>query len=159
MAIKQSINEVDQRYKNFSMRLDFYKAQIEDDLEVQSDESQKEIIDSDPLEDKIKEKDIKEINEEKRRSARRKEFIMAELLQTERTYVKDLETCIRCFLEESRNRKGSVPSGLQGREHILFSNMEEIYRFHSDIFLRELEKYETMPEDVGHCFVTWVIVN
>lgn len=23
------------------------------------------------------------------------------------------------------------------------------------IFLKELEKYESMPEDVGHCFVTW----
>ena len=23
------------------------------------------------------------------------------------------------------------------------------------IFLCELEKYETFPEDVGHCFVTW----
>ena len=21
--------------------------------------------------------------------------------------------------------------------------------------MKELEKYETMPEDVGHCFVTW----
>ena len=36
----------------------------------------------------------KELTEEKRRSARRKEFIMAELLQTERTYVKDLAICI-----------------------------------------------------------------
>ena len=27
---------------------------------------------------------------------------------------------------------------------------------HKNIFLKELEKYETMPEDVGHCFVTWV---
>lgn len=25
------------------------------------------------------------------------------------------------------------------------------------IFLKELEKYESLPEDVGHCFVTWVI--
>ncbi len=24
------------------------------------------------------------------------------------------------------------------------------------VFLKELEKYEAMPEDVGHCFVTWV---
>jgi hypothetical protein len=24
------------------------------------------------------------------------------------------------------------------------------------LFLKELEKYETLPEDVGHCFVTWV---
>lgn len=23
------------------------------------------------------------------------------------------------------------------------------------IFLKELEKYESMPEDIGHCFVTW----
>lgn len=83
---------------------------------------------------------------------------MAELLQTERTYVKDLETCIRCFLEETKAGKGNVPQGLQGRESIIFSNMEEIHRFHADIFLRELEKYETMPEDVGHCFVTWVVI-
>lgn len=27
--------------------------------------------------------------------------------------------------------------------------------FHS-IFLKELENYEQLPEDVGHCFVTWV---
>ncbi|XP_011495502.1 PREDICTED: kalirin isoform X2 [Ceratosolen solmsi marchali] len=158
-AIKQSVAEVDQRYKDFSMRLDCYKATIEDDLGIQSDEGPKEITidrNSDPLlEEKIKGKDIKELNEEKRRSARRKEFIMAELLQTERTYVKDLETCIKCFLDETRQGKNNVPQGLQGRESIIFSNMEEIHRFHCDIFLRELEKYETMPEDVGHCFVTW----
>ncbi|XP_043287262.1 kalirin isoform X2 [Venturia canescens] len=158
-AIKQSVAEVDQRYKDFSMRMDCYKTQIEDDLGIQSDDGQKDLsIDrnSDPLlEEKIKGKDLKELNEEKRRSARRKEFIMAELLQTERTYVKDLETCIRCFLEETRSGRGIVPTGLHGRESIIFSNMEEIYQFHCDIFLRELEKYETMPEDVGHCFVTW----
>lgn len=76
-AIKQSVAEVDQRYKDFSMRLDCYKTSIEDDLEVQSDEGPKEITidrNSDPLlEDKIKGKDLKELNEEKRRSARRKE--------------------------------------------------------------------------------------
>lgn len=26
----------------------------------------------------------------------------------------------------------------------------------SSIFLKELENYEQLPEDVGHCFVTWV---
>ncbi|KOC61451.1 Triple functional domain protein [Habropoda laboriosa] len=160
-VIKHSVAEVDQRYKDFSTRMDCYKTQIEDDLGIQSDDGQKDLsIDrnSDPLlEEKIKGKDLKELNEEKRRSARRKEFIMAELLQTERTYVKDLETCIRCFLEETRCGKVNVPVGLQGRESIIFSNMEEIHHFHSNIFLRELEKYETMPEDVGHCFVTWAL--
>ncbi|XP_070163536.1 triple functional domain protein isoform X4 [Polyergus mexicanus] len=158
-AIKQAVAEVDQRYKDFSARMDCYKTQIEDDLGIQSDEGHKDLsIDrnSDPLlEEKIKGKDLKELNEEKRRSARRKEFIMAELLQTERTYVKDLETCIRCFLDETRCGKGNVPLGLQSRESIIFSNIEEIHQFHSNVFLRELEKYETMPEDVGHCFVVW----
>lgn len=51
--------------------------------------------DSDPtLEAKLKDAS-KELTEEKRKSARRKEFIMAELLQTERAYVRDLEQCIK----------------------------------------------------------------
>ncbi|XP_071554016.1 kalirin isoform X2 [Temnothorax nylanderi] len=159
-AIKQAVAEVDQRYKDFSARMDCYKTQIEGDLGIQPDEGLHRDLsidrNSDPLlEEKIKGKDLKELNEEKRRSARRKEFIMAELLQTERTYVKDLETCIRCFLDETRCGKGNVPPGLQSRESIIFSNIEEIHQFHSNVFLRELEKYETMPEDVGHCFVVW----
>ena len=96
----------------------------------------------------------KEVNEEKRKSARRKEFIMAELMQTERAYVKDLDTCIKCFLDEFRTGQG-VPQQLLAKDDILFGNMRDIYNFHQKIFLRELEKYETMPEDVGHCFVTW----
>lgn len=81
---------------------------------------------------------------------------MAELLQTERSYVKDLETCVRCFLLELRASGSAAPIGIQGKEDVLFGNMEDILAFHQDTFLRELEKYETMPEDVGHCFVTWV---
>ncbi|KAI5734693.1 hypothetical protein M8J77_009547 [Diaphorina citri] len=96
----------------------------------------------------------KETNEEKRKSARKKEFIMAELLQTERTYVKDLDTCIKVFLQESRSHP-NLPSGLVGKHDIIFGNIEEIRDFHRDIFLKELEKYENMPEDLGHCFVTW----
>lgn len=84
-------------------------------------------------------------------------FIMAELLQTERTYVKDLDICIKVFLEEMRHHN-NIPLGIQGKESIIFGNIEDIRNFHRDVFLKELEKYETMPEDVGHCFVTWVRV-
>lgn len=79
---------------------------------------------------------------------------MAELLQTERTYVKDLEVCMKSFFNEMRQQTNTPPA-LIGKEEIIFGNIEEIYNFHNSIFLRELEKYETMPEDVGHCFVTW----
>ncbi|KAF4519123.1 hypothetical protein B566_EDAN007396 [Ephemera danica] len=164
-AIKQWVSAVDNRYKDFSVRMDKYRLQLEEALGILSETQPENKADlsldrgSDPsLEARVKEaaaKELKELNEEKRRSARRKEFIMAELLQTERSYVKDLETCVRCFLLELRANPTAAPVGIQGKEEILFGNMEDILTFHQDTFLRELEKYETMPEDVGHCFVTW----
>ncbi|KAK6627027.1 hypothetical protein RUM44_009504 [Polyplax serrata] len=161
-AIKQWVAAVDNKYKDFSSRMDKYRNQLEDSLGIQAEAEFRQDLSIDrnsdsSLDNKMKEsssKDLKELNEEKRRSARRKEFIMAELLQTERTYVKDLETCIKVFLNEMR-ASPSLPIHLHNKTDVVFGNMEEIYEFHSGIFLKELEKYETMPEDVGHCFVTW----
>ncbi|XP_050432765.1 triple functional domain protein isoform X1 [Adelges cooleyi] len=160
-AIKQWVAAVDNTYKHFSSRMDKYRLELEKSLGIQEHADMRDLsIDrnSDPnLEQKMKEcttKDLKELNEEKRRSARRKEFIMAELLQTERTYVKDLDVCIKAYLDEIRALQ-NVPIGLHGRVDVLFGNIEDIRNFHRDVFLKELEKYETMPEDVGHCFVTW----
>ncbi|KAL0280126.1 UNVERIFIED_CONTAM: hypothetical protein PYX00_001517 [Menopon gallinae] len=160
--IKQWVAAVDNKYKDFSSRMNKYRDQLEDSLGIQAEAENRQDLaidrNSDPsLEAKVKEaasKDLKELNEEKRRSARRKEFIMAELLQTERTYVKDLETCIKVFLNEMKVNS-NVPAQIQNKDDVIFGNMEEIYDFHNRIFLKELEKYETMPEDVGHCFVTW----
>ena len=53
-------------------------------------------------------------------------------------------------------RSSEIPVPLRGRQAVIFGNLEEICSFHRNVFLKELEKYETMPEDVGHCFVTWV---
>lgn len=93
--------------------------------------------------------------EQKRKSLTRKEFVMAELLTTERTYVQDLETCIKVYLKGYREGGSRLPPGIRDKESILFGNIDDIYRFHKNTFLKELEKYEAMPEDVGHCFVTW----
>ncbi len=81
-------------------------------------------------------------------------------METERSYVKDLELAINCFLKPmrmaSKDPSSTLPAALKGKEAIVFCNLEDILSFHKSIFLKELEKYETMPEDVGHCFVTWV---
>lgn len=53
-------------------------------------------------------------------------FIMAELLQTERAYVKDLETCITCYLREMRTDPGAVPQALQGKVHTI-SNQTHVF--------------------------------
>lgn len=167
MAIKQWVATVDNRYKDFSSRMEMYRSNLEKSLGLLtiSDEdtssagstkssNHQEYRHSDPsLENKLSVVS-KEISEEKRKSARKKEFIMTELLQTERTYVKDLETCIETFLSEMRSGV-NVPKKLVGKENIVFGNIEDIFQFHKNIFLRELEKYQTIPEDVGHCFVTW----
>lgn len=88
-SIKQWVEEVDITYKDFSTRMDQYRAKLEATLGIQKS-SQDLALDrnSDPsLEAKLKDageageanevapelKQIKELNEEKRRSARRKE--------------------------------------------------------------------------------------
>ena len=75
---------------------------------------------SDPaLETRIKDgvadlKQIKELNEEKRKSARRKEFIMAELLETERAYVLHLTQVVDYFMKPMLNEcREMVPAPLR----------------------------------------------
>jgi triple functional domain protein len=168
ISIKQWVATVDNRYKLFSNRMETYRLNLEKSLGLPTaTEEESNLIasskisnnfpenrHSDPsLENKLQVVS-KEISEEKRRSQRKKEFIMSELLQTERTYVKDLEVVIETFLKEHRSGT-NVPKKLAGKDNVVFGNIEDIYQFHKQIFLKELEKYQTIPEDVGHCFVTW----
>ena len=76
------------------------------------------------------------MNEEKRRSARRREFIIAELLETERSYVKDLDSTVHCFLLPMRRDPDQVPGPLKAKEDLIFGNIEEILQFHKSIFLK-----------------------
>ncbi|XP_047543858.1 triple functional domain protein isoform X1 [Vanessa atalanta] len=151
VQIKEWVAAVDARYAEFSGSMEGGESEAESDSGVAASLSSGQTSEAEPRVDPPPAATA----DDKRRSARRKEFIMAELLQTERTYVKDLETCITCYLREMRTDPAAVPSALQGKEELIFGNIEEIHRFHERVFLRELDKYETMPEDVGHCFVTW----
>lgn len=46
-----------------------------------------------------------------------------------------------------------VPPGLQGKEDILFGNLHELYTFHSEVFLKDLENCISTTELVALCFV------
>jgi len=48
------------------------------------------------------------------------------------------------------------PLAIRGKEREIFGNIEELYQFHSKIFLSELYSYEQNPEDVGYCFIAWM---
>ncbi|KAM4559204.1 kalirin isoform 1-T1 [Odontesthes bonariensis] len=158
--LKRWVSTVDRRYRDFSLRMAKYQESLERSLGVSSEDNKDLELDSIPAsltdDPEVKLRDPNhEINEEKRKSARKKEFIMAELLQTEKTYVRDLQECLETYLLEMTGGVEEIPSGIASKELIVFGNMQEIYDFHNNIFLKELVNYEQLPEDVGHCFVTW----
>ncbi|VDO95895.1 unnamed protein product [Soboliphyme baturini] len=151
--ISKWMTVVRQQYTEFSSRIDNYRSKLDAALGRPEAVSTRDLA-LDRRSDPSLESKIKESRESKRKSTRRKEFIMSELLQTERVYVKDLETCIKSYMDEIENSP-DVPQCVIDKKELIFLNLPEIFQFHNKIFLQELEKYESLPEDVGHCFVTW----
>uniref|UniRef100_A0A8P4K3M5 Uncharacterized protein n=1 Tax=Dicentrarchus labrax TaxID=13489 RepID=A0A8P4K3M5_DICLA len=159
--LRRCVSTVDKRYRDFTVRMGQYRHLLEtalggcsqDNKDLELELIPNSLSDSDPevnLSDPSH-----QVSDEKRRSARKKEYIMAELLQTERVYVRDLQECIETYLWEMTSGSEDVPPGLNNKDDIVFGNIQDIYEFHNSIFLKELENYEQLPEDVGHCFVTW----
>uniref|UniRef100_A0A8C9SCC1 non-specific serine/threonine protein kinase n=1 Tax=Scleropages formosus TaxID=113540 RepID=A0A8C9SCC1_SCLFO len=157
--LKKWVTVVDKRYRDFSLRMGRYRSTLEKALGICSEDNKDlelDIIPASLTDPEVKLRDPNhEVNEEKRKSARKKEFIMAELLQTEKAYVRDLHECLETYLWEMTSGVEEIPPGIVNKEHVIFGNIQEIYDFHNNIFLKELVNYEQLPEDVGHCFVTW----
>ncbi|XP_073502231.1 kalirin-like [Phyllobates terribilis] len=157
--LKKWVTTVNKHYREFSLRMGKYQCSLQRALGISTEDNKDLELDIIPAiltDPEVKLRDAgHEVNEEKRKSARKKEFIMAELLQTEKAYVRDLHECMETYLWEMTSGVEEIPPGIVNKEHIIFGNIQEIYDFHNNIFLKELEKYEQLPEDVGHCFVTW----
>ncbi|XP_066016290.1 kalirin isoform X11 [Pocillopora verrucosa] len=168
-GIRQWATAVEKRYKDFARRMQKYRAKLENKLGYTASEHEDDVEwpslqslhtqgqqqqQAFALRETSKDSGIHEMTEEKRRSAKRKEFIMNELLQTERTYVADLKCVIESYISAMSN-SSEVPPGLAGKESIIFGNIEDIYNFHNSTFLQALEKFETNPENVGDAFQEW----
>lgn len=81
---------------------------------------------------------------------------MAEVRQTEKTYVQNLDDCIKLYLNEMKSP--ALPEALKGKETTIFGNLPALFAFHSDIFLKALEKEGTTVEGIGKCFIDCVRV-
>ncbi|XP_058464831.1 guanine nucleotide exchange factor DBS isoform X3 [Malaya genurostris] len=81
--------------------------------------------------------------------------VLAELLETERIYVAEMGSILKGYRDEmlSEEMCSLVPPGLQGKADILFGNLHELYTFHNDIFLKDLENCISTTELVALCFV------
>lgn len=151
-AIKQWVSYVDQNYKDFHIKLDDYKRELEKKLGLKTADrnSDPSIDKKEPIKEihsdassistnsSSSEKQISPINanqtplidQEKRKSTKKKEYIMAELLATERTYVNDLKVCIETYLREFDCNQNLLPPAIFGKKYNIFGNIEEIYNFH-----------------------------
>lgn len=75
------------------------------------------------------------------------------MIQTERDYVKSLDYVIENYIPELLRE--DIPQALRGQRNVVFGNIEKIYEFHSQHFLRELEQCEHSPLQVGHIFLKY----
>lgn len=66
-----------------------------------------------------------------------------------------VHACVQGYKDEMLNPEMQplIPINLYGKSDLLFGNMEEIFRFHNDVFLRDLENCINTPELIGLCFV------
>lgn len=75
-------------------------------------------------------------------------FVLNELIQTEKDYVKDLGIVVEGFMKRIEDK--GVPDDMKGKDKIVFGNIHQIYDWHRDFFVGELEKclddHEHLPE-------------
>ncbi|XP_042332155.1 pleckstrin homology domain-containing family G member 4B isoform X3 [Sceloporus undulatus] len=77
--------------------------------------------------------------------------IMDEMITTEREYVRSLGYIIDSYFPEME--RDDLPQYLRGKRNIIFGNLEKLYDFHCQYFLKELEHCIDFPLHVSHCFL------
>lgn len=75
---------------------------------------------------------------------------MDEMISTEREYVRSLSYVIEHYFPEMERL--DLPQDLRGKRSIIFGNMEKLWDFHSQYFLKELELCAHSPLSVSSCF-------
>lgn len=90
--------------------------------------------------------------EEERRSALEKSmYVLTELIETEKHYVADLSSIVEGYMA-TMNAKG-VPEDMKGKDKIVFGNIHQIFDWHKDYFLGELEKCVAEPQRLAQLFI------
>uniref|UniRef100_A0A3B5L445 Trio Rho guanine nucleotide exchange factor b n=1 Tax=Xiphophorus couchianus TaxID=32473 RepID=A0A3B5L445_9TELE len=82
---------------------------------------------------------------------KKRHYVLLELLETERDYVRDLALVVEGYM--SRMKEEGVPDDMRGKDKIVFGNIHQIYDWHKDFFLRELEKCLEDPDRLGLLFL------
>ncbi|KAM6977783.1 rho guanine nucleotide exchange factor 25, partial [Aplochiton taeniatus] len=90
--------------------------------------------------------------EEERNSALEKSiYVLTELIETEKLYVADLGLIVEGYMA-TMHTKG-IPDDMKGKDKIVFGNIHQIFDWHKDYFLSELEKCVAEPERLAQLFI------
>uniref|UniRef100_A0A3B3HQ52 Uncharacterized protein n=2 Tax=Oryzias latipes TaxID=8090 RepID=A0A3B3HQ52_ORYLA len=76
--------------------------------------------------------------EQRNKALRGRMFVVNEMVQSEKDYVKDLGVIVEGFM--SRLEVRGIPEDMRGKDKIVFGNIQQIYDWHRDFFLVELER-------------------
>uniref|UniRef100_A0A8C2XQL2 Pleckstrin homology and RhoGEF domain containing G4B n=1 Tax=Cyclopterus lumpus TaxID=8103 RepID=A0A8C2XQL2_CYCLU len=79
------------------------------------------------------------------------QHIMDEMISTEREYVRSLSYIIEHYFSEME--RPDLPQDLRGKRSIIFGNVEKLWDFHSQYFLKELESCAHSPLSISSCFL------
>uniref|UniRef100_A0A665VVK7 Rho guanine nucleotide exchange factor 25 n=1 Tax=Echeneis naucrates TaxID=173247 RepID=A0A665VVK7_ECHNA len=78
-------------------------------------------------------------------------YVLTELIETERLYVEDLGLIVQGYMVTMTNQ--GIPEDMKGKDRIVFGNIHQIYDWHKDYFLAELEKCVGDPDSLAQLFI------
>ncbi|TKS81978.1 Pleckstrin -like proteiny domain-containing family G member 4B [Collichthys lucidus] len=79
------------------------------------------------------------------------QHIMDEMISTEREYVRSLSYIIEHYFPEMERL--DLPQDLRGKRSIIFGNVEKLWDFHSQYFMKDLESSAHSPLSISSCFL------
>ncbi|XP_059194595.1 pleckstrin homology domain-containing family G member 4B [Centropristis striata] len=79
------------------------------------------------------------------------QHIMDEMISTEREYVRSLSYIIEHYFPEMERL--DLPQDLRGKRSIIFGNVEKLWDFHTQYFLKGLESCAHSPLSISSCFL------
>uniref|UniRef100_A0A8C2X380 Rho guanine nucleotide exchange factor 25 n=1 Tax=Cyclopterus lumpus TaxID=8103 RepID=A0A8C2X380_CYCLU len=74
-----------------------------------------------------------------------------ELIETEKHYVVDLGLIVEGYMATMHSK--GIPEDMKGKDKIVFGNIHQIFDWHKDYFLGELEKCIAEPERLAQLFI------
>ncbi|XP_014666021.1 PREDICTED: LOW QUALITY PROTEIN: triple functional domain protein-like [Priapulus caudatus] len=126
---------------------------VKQQMEQESEEQQLESEDQQSTSDVTIEED--DVQKQRDLALMKRSYVLRELIETERDYVKDLQSIVEGFMAVMREST-ELPEGLDdGKDKIVFGNIHQIYDWHRETFLKELEKCVDDPDRLGPTFLRY----